>query len=365
MSNTEVWTVKRILEWTTAHLQKHGSESPRLEAEILLAHARGCERIQLYTRYEEPLTDPERATMRDLVSRRAKREPVAYLVGYREFYSLKFKVTADVLIPRPDSETLVMEALGLSRDWSQPKVLDLCTGSGCIAVTFAANHLQAQVTATDISTAALRIAAQNATKHGVADRVRLCEGNLFGALQSSGDSKFNLILSNPPYIRTSELKTLEPDVARYEPHLALDGGEDGLDLVRTLIRDASRFLSPDGHLLVEMDPEQVDATLKFVATETDFKTARFLNDSTGRPRVFHGSFLDPPAAEVNLQEEFDEIPPEPPEDSTEGSSENSEISDEETSDEETAIDAPSFDSSSHDTQSLDNNSLNSKSTRDY
>lgn len=307
MSNTEVWTVKRILEWTTAHLEKHGSESPRLEAEILLAHARRCERIQLYTRYEEELTDPERAIMRDLVTRRSKREPVAYLVGYREFYSLKFKVTPDVLIPRPDTETLVMEALDVARPLREPRVLDLCTGSGAIAIAFAANHLKAQVTATDISPAALAIASENAARHKVADRIQFREGSLLGALGGSTE-KFDLILSNPPYVTTAELQTLDPDVRQYEPHLALDGGEDGLDLVRTIIRDARRYLKSDGHLYIEMDPAQVEATLAFVRAETDFKTARFIKDSAGRPRVFHASWLDPPATELNLSEEFDEIP---------------------------------------------------------
>ncbi|MCA9041289.1 MAG: peptide chain release factor N(5)-glutamine methyltransferase [Planctomycetaceae bacterium] len=308
VSNTEVWTVKRILEWTTAHLQKHGSESPRLEAEILLAHARKCERIQLYTRYEEQLTDGERAAMRDLVTRRAQREPVAYLVGYREFYSLKYQVTSDVLIPRPDTESLVMEALDLARSWKEPRVLELCTGSGCIAISFAANHLGAQLIATDISPAALSIAQTNAARHQVTDRIQFREGDLFQALrEEEREQKFDLILSNPPYVCTSELETLEPDVARYEPRLALDGGADGLDLVRRIIQESVRYLSPTGHLLIEMDPEQVEATLQFVHAETDFKTARFLNDMTGRPRVFHGSFLDPPATEVNLSEEFDEI----------------------------------------------------------
>ncbi|MEZ6049328.1 MAG: peptide chain release factor N(5)-glutamine methyltransferase [Planctomycetaceae bacterium] len=307
MSQTEVWTVKRILEWTTTHLQKHGSESPRLEAEILLAHARRCERIQLYTRYDDPLTDNERAIMRDLVSRRAKKEPVAYLVGFREFYSLKFKVSHDVLIPRPDTETLVMEGLDLSRKFLKPRVLELCTGSGCVAVAFAANHLNARVVATDISPAALSIAAENANQHKVSDRIEFKEGDLFQAVQGM-QGKFDLIMSNPPYVTTGELNELEADVVKYEPHLALDGGADGLDLVRKIIRQAVEYLNPEGHLLIEMDPAQVEATLKFAAEETEFKTSRFLNDSTGRPRVYHASFQEPPSTEVNLLEEFDPLP---------------------------------------------------------
>ena len=159
---TEEWTVRRILDWTTAHLKQHGSDTPRLDAEILLAHARACRRIELYTHFDEPLTDAQRAVMRDLAKRRAKSEPVAYLVGHREFFSLDFRVTPDVLIPRPDTETLVVELIDAAKPLESPRILDIGTGSGCIAVAAAVNLPKAQITATDLSEAALAIARENA-----------------------------------------------------------------------------------------------------------------------------------------------------------------------------------------------------------
>ena len=179
---SDAWTVRRILDWTIPHLKKHGSESPRLDAEILLAHARGCPRIQLYTHFDVEVSEAQRAVMRELVRRRAAAEPVAYLVGHREFFSLDFRVTSDVLIPRPDTETLVVAALDLIKPLPQPRVLDIGTGSGCIAISIAVNAPSAQVTATDLSDAALAIAGQNAEVHGVANRVRFVQGDVFAPL---------------------------------------------------------------------------------------------------------------------------------------------------------------------------------------
>ena len=197
----DVWTVRRILEWTIPHLKSHGSESPRLDAEILLAHARGCPRIQLYTNYDEPLTDTQRSTMRDLVKRRAAAEPVAYLVGHREFFSLDFQVTKDVLIPRPDTETLVVDAIEALKQQPAPRVLDIGTGSGCIAISLAVNCPNATVTAIDLSPAALDIARANADKHKIGDRIRWLCGDLFAPLVA--DEQFDLVVSNPPYIASA------------------------------------------------------------------------------------------------------------------------------------------------------------------
>ncbi len=218
------WTVKRILDWTTEHLKKHGSESARLDAEILLAHARGCKRIELYTRYEEPLTDPQRALMRDLVRRRANAEPVAYLVGYKEFFSLPFKVTPDVLIPRPETETLVLEAVEIAKSSTAERItlLDLCTGSGCIAVAAAKAMPKFEVTATDLSEAALVIARHNAEANGVRGRVSFLGGDLFAAVPA--ETRFDLIASNPPYVSDAEYESLAPDIRLHEPASALLAG---------------------------------------------------------------------------------------------------------------------------------------------
>jgi release factor glutamine methyltransferase len=214
----EEWTVRRVLDWTTAHLKQHGSETPRLDAEILLAHARDCRRIELYTRFDEPLTDAQRAVMRDLTKRRAKSEPVAYLVGHREFFSLDLRVTPDVLIPRPDTETLVVELIDAVRPVESPRILDLGTGSGCIAIAAAVNLPSARITATDLSDAALAIARENAEKHAVSDRIRFLRGDLFAPLAQG--EQFDVIASNAPYIADHEQETLQNDVRRFEPHAA-------------------------------------------------------------------------------------------------------------------------------------------------
>jgi release factor glutamine methyltransferase len=259
------WTVRRILEWTTGHLQKHGSESPRLDAEILLAHARNCPRVQLYVQYDQELTDAQRAAMRELVKRRANLEPVAHLVGHREFFSLDFEVTRDTLIPRPDTETLVVELLERARPLAEPRILEIGTGTGCIAIAAAANLPAATITATDISEAALVVARRNAARHGVSARIEFLQGDLFAPLPA--DARFDLIVSNPPYVGEDELPTLQAEVARHEPKLALVAGRDGLDVIRRLLAESPRHLLPGGSLLFEIAPEQA-RTVEALANET-------------------------------------------------------------------------------------------------
>jgi release factor glutamine methyltransferase len=282
-ANPEAWTVKRVLEWTTQHLQKHGSDAARLEAEILLAHARKCKRIELYTHYDDVLTDAVRGQMRELVQRRAKREPVAYLVGHREFFSLDFCVTPDVLIPRPDTETLVLEAIAVAKPLPSPRILDLCTGSGCVAVALAKQLPAATLTAVDISPAALAIAGQNAVRHGVAGRITFVEGNLFQPLPA--DQRFDLIVSNPPYVSRAELAQLDDDVGKYEPRLALDGGEDGLDLIRPLVAEAMRWLVPGGWLFVELSVERAPETCAAAEQSGQYQSVEIIKDLAGKPRV--------------------------------------------------------------------------------
>ncbi len=282
---TDVWTVKRILDWTTEHLKKHGSESARLDAEILLAHARGCKRIELYTRYDEPLTDPQRALMRDLVRRRANAEPVAYLVGYKEFFSLPFKVTPDVLIPRPETEILVLEAVEIAKASSATRLtlLDLCTGSGCIAVAAAKAAAKFEATATDLSEAALAIARHNAEANGVNDRVAFLAGDLFAALPA--DATFDLIVSNPPYVADSEYEGLAPDIRLHEPASALLAGPDGMHILHRIAEEAPARLNPNGHLLVELDPAQANQFADLLGS--NFREVRIVKDLAGQARVVH------------------------------------------------------------------------------
>jgi release factor glutamine methyltransferase len=279
----EEWTVRRVLDWTTAHLKQHGSETARLDAEILLAHARACRRIELYTRFDEPLTDVQRAVMRDLTKRRAKSEPVAYLVGHREFFSLDFRVTPDVLIPRPDTETLVVELLDAAKARESPRILDLGTGSGCIAIAVAVNLPSARVTATDVGDAALAIARENAAAHSVADRVRFLEGDLYAPLPEG--EQFEVIASNPPYIAESERETLQNDVRRYEPHAALFAGPLGTEILFRIIDGAAARLTPGGTLLLEISPEQATAVRTRIDSMSAYEDVRVVKDAAGLLRV--------------------------------------------------------------------------------
>ncbi|MSR54444.1 MAG: peptide chain release factor N(5)-glutamine methyltransferase [Gemmataceae bacterium] len=277
---SETWTVRRLLEWTEDFLRKKGFESPRLEAQILLAHALGCQKIDLYVRFSEEPAEDKRSTFREIIKKRSEGTPVAHLVGYREFYSLAFAVSPDVLIPRPETETLVMEALRLLKPLAAPRVLDIGTGSGCIAVTIAKQHKSAQVTAIDISPKALAIARTNAEQHAVTERVTFLEGDLFAPLSLQS---FDLIASNPPYIAHAEFPTLDPGVRDFEPRSALDGGPDGLGFYRRLATEAERFLRPGGTTLVEIGSTQEDAVRDIFAARMEVGAT--IRDLGGRPRV--------------------------------------------------------------------------------
>lgn len=279
----DVWTVQRILEWTTKYLKEHHSETPRLDAEILLAHTRKCQRIQLYTQFDAPLTDDERAQMRDLVKRRAQAEPVAYLVGHREFFSLDFAVSKAVLIPRPDTETLVLELIERAKSFPQPRILELCTGSGCIAVSAAVNLETARVVATDVSPGALSVAAQNVATHKLQERIELREGDLWNPLQPG--EQFDFIASNPPYIPEAEIAELDADVRLHEPHLALAAGPDGMQFLLPIIERAAEFLAPGGWLLLETGVEQSPLTFTAIEKTGQFAELQVIRDLAQRPRV--------------------------------------------------------------------------------
>ncbi len=283
----DVWTVRRILEWTTAHLEKHGSDSARLDAEILLAHARKCQRIDLYTRYDDILSDADRATMRELVQRRSKSEPVAYLVGHREFFSLDFKVTSDTLIPRPDTESLVIELLEIIKPLSVPKVFDLCTGSGCIAIATAVNAPHAILMAADISQPALVVATHNRDQHELQDRIQFFHGDLFAPLPAG--TKFDVIVSNPPYVREDEMTTLADDITHHEPHSALVAGDDGLQIIRRIVEEAPKFLAPQGHLLLEFSPEQTAAVASLLKANGAYGNIKVIKDLAGRERAIQAT----------------------------------------------------------------------------
>jgi release factor glutamine methyltransferase len=279
----DVWTVGRVLEWTKQYLKQHGSDSPRLDAEVLLAHARRCQRIKLYTDFTEPLPDDVRAAMRELVKRRAAAEPVAYLVGHREFFSLDFQVTRDVLIPRPETETLVLEVIERAKSLPSPRILDIGTGSGCIAISLATQLPTAAVTAVDICQPALRVAQENAERHNVTDRMRFLLGDLFAPVPPG--ETFDFIVSNPPYVATEEWDALPPDVRQHEPRSALDAGPGGLAVLSRLVADGPPFLNPGGWLFLEFSPEQADPLHAIATDRPEFDEAHVIKDLAGKARV--------------------------------------------------------------------------------
>ena len=285
-ASADVWTVRRILEWTAGFLKQKGVESPRLEAELLLAHARQCQRIRLYTDIDNELTDAERTQMRASVQRRAQREPLAYIIGSREFYGRSFEVGQGVLIPRPETETLVDICLErIPKD--QPRtVAEVGFGSGCIAVTIARQRPLCHVVATDLSERAMEIAMRNVHKLEVADRVTLLAGDVLQPLLTGG-TLFDGLISNPPYIRDDERDTLQPEVAQHEPAEALFAGKDGLDIVRRIAADAAKILKPGAFIALELDPAQCE-TVATLLTASGFRSTSIRRDLSGNNRIVEG-----------------------------------------------------------------------------
>jgi release factor glutamine methyltransferase len=283
VSAEQSWTIGRLLDWTTKFFQQKGIESPRLDSEVLLAHALGCKRIDLYTRHTEEAPAQGRERFRALVRQRIEGCPVAYLVGHKEFFSLEFEVNRAVLIPRPDSECVVIECLRLAKSMAEPAILDMGTGSGCLAIAVAKHHKTAQVTAVDISAEALAVASRNAAKHGVAERIRFLQSDLFAAIPAG--ERFDFLLSNPPYIPHEDIAQLPPGVRDYEPHQALDGGTDGFAVFDRLIAEAPRYLKPGGYLLLEIGSPQERPARERLGRYEGYKLDKVIHDSSGHPRV--------------------------------------------------------------------------------
>lgn len=278
-----VWTIKTLLAWTTDFFKTKQIADARLEAEILLGHVLGCNRTALFMRFDEVPADADRTKFRELIQRRVAGWPVAYLVGSRGFYMLTFDVDPAVLIPRSDTETLVLEALKRLKPLTAPEVLDIGTGSGCIAISLAHQKKDARVTATDVSPDALAVTQRNAVKHGVGDRMTFLLGDLFAPLLAG--STFDLIASNPPYIAQSEFASLTPDVRDHEPRLALDGGPDGLAFYRRIANSVGPFLKPGGSLLLEIGYTQEEAVRRLLSERPELEVGATLKDMGGHPRV--------------------------------------------------------------------------------
>ncbi len=282
----QVWTLGALLDWTAKHLAAKNVESARLDAEVLLAHVAECKRIDLYgMRFAEVASPEVRQQYRDLIRLRLEGCPVAYLVGRKEFYGLEFKVSRAVLIPRPDSEHVVVECLKVMKPIKEPCILDIGVGSGNLAVSIAKHVPTAQVTAIDKSPDALEIARENAAKHGVAERIRFLEGDLFTPLGK--DETFHCIVSNPPYIPEGDVPNLPIGVRNYEPTTALAAGSDGFAVFDRIVAEASARLQAGGHLIIEIgSPQEAPARAKLAAVAT-LNLLPTIIDSSGHPRVLH------------------------------------------------------------------------------
>lgn len=280
---SEPWTPLRLLDWTTRRFADAGIDSPRLAAQILLAHALGIDRVQLYVQHDKPLGPDELGRYRELVKRRLAGEPVAYLTGHQEFWSTPLAVDARVLVPRRDTETLVEVVLDQVDRSAALVIADIGTGSGAIALALARELPRAQVVATDRSAEALAVARANADRLQLSDRVSFREGDLFAALAAG--EHFDVIAANPPYIASAEIERLSPEVRR-EPRAALDGGPDGLDVLRRLVAGvAAHLVAPGGLVALEHGFDQGAQVRALIDATGAFQPAATRSDMGGQPRV--------------------------------------------------------------------------------
>lgn len=278
-----------LLRLSTGYLRERGSPSPRLDAEVLLAHVLGMERVQLYVHFDRPVDRGELDAYRELVRRRGRGEPVAYLVGEREFRSRPFSVSPAVLIPRPETELLVEAVLPLLDSLPEGWVVDVGTGSGVIAVSLALEGGSLQsgsrpLAAVDCSADALEVARHNARRHGVEDRIRWLQGDLLEPVEAAGLAPVAAVVSNPPYVPTGDWRALDATVRDFEPRLALDGGPDGLAVIRRLIAESARLLADNGLLALEVGAGQQEAVEALLKT-AGFGEPRWVRDYGGHLRV--------------------------------------------------------------------------------
>ncbi len=287
--NQKSWTIKTLLEVTTDYLKKKAIDSPRLTAEILLAHQLDLDRVKLYLDFDRPLNDREVSGYRSLITRRLSREPIQYITGVQEFWSMEFAVDPKVLIPRPESELLVEQVVCLHKEKQSPdglstRILDLGTGSGVLAIAFARELEDAYIWASDISQEAIDRAILNSRRHGVEERIHFFLGDLFQPIMDR-DFTFDVIISNPPYIASEDFDSLPPEIRDHEPRVALDGRKEGMFFIEKIIREGSDYLNPGGWLLLEMDPGQITKALKLIEKNNGYGENKCVRDYSHRYRV--------------------------------------------------------------------------------
>jgi release factor glutamine methyltransferase len=303
---TSNWSVLGLVNEAVAYLAKKGIDAPRLDAEVLMARTLGWERIDLYLRHDQPLNEDEVDRFRELIRRRARREPVAYITGQKEFWSIRLQVTPEVLIPRPETETLVETALSAAHavrpHKAEPvRILEIGTGSGAVAVVLALELGEAgELIATDRSTAALDVARANAGSLGVAGRIRFVAGDLFDALETDEDL-FDLIVSNPPYIPSPLIPDLPPEIKDYEPQGSVDGGADGLSVIRPILQEAHRWLVPHGSLVLEVGEGQRPALDAILEQQGFWQGWRWVPDLHGSDRVLCVQTMSPSSPKEYLE----------------------------------------------------------------
>jgi len=280
MTDQRTWRIIDVLNWSRKDLEARGVDRARLDSEVLLGHALGLRRLDLYTNFDRPLSPDELASFRQLITRRRKREPVAHITGKKEFYSLDFHISPDVLIPRPETELIVERVLAEFNEAATPMIADVGTGSGCLAITLAHHLKHAQVWASDISPRAIEIARSNAQIHGAS--VNFVQGDLLAAFPA--ELFFDCIVSNPPYIRSDLIENLQPEV-QLEPRLALDGGNDGLDILRRLIAECVERLQTNGLFLYEIGADQGTAARTLVEETKRFSDIAVVQDLAKKDRL--------------------------------------------------------------------------------
>jgi release factor glutamine methyltransferase len=281
------WTLMKLVQWAAGYFESRQIDSPRATAEILLAHAIGAKRIDLYLRYDQPLLAEELSRFKVLIKRRAGREPVAYILGHREFWSMDLEVDRNVLIPRPETECLVeraLEVLVADPNPERKSVLELGTGCGAVLLALASEKPRNSYLGTDISDRAVRVARRNSIRHGLGETVRFVVADWLAPFGTKS-GVFDLIVSNPPYIRSGDLKRLQPEIHLYEPAAALDGAEDGLRCLRHIIECAHLYLKPAGALLLEIGHDQQAPLTQIIDTCGQYKDARFYKDYSGHNRI--------------------------------------------------------------------------------